>query len=136
MKFYVKQQHKPSIIIIALIDILVVLLIFLTVSTSFVQHPAVQLALPASKKGEEVSREQALVLTIAPDEKIFLNLSPVTLNELAAKLKTAKAQNPSVALEMRADKKVSFGTIIAVMDAAKEAGIEIISAFTERKRGE
>ena len=135
MQFYEKQEHKPAIIIIALIDVLVILLIFFTVSTTFIQHPAVQLALPSSKTGEEVSREQGLVLTIGGDEKIFLNLEPIALKALPDKLKAAKAKNPKATLELRADRKVSFGTIIQVMDAAKEANLATINAFTERVRG-
>lgn len=132
MRFYVKQHRKPSIIIIALIDILVILLIFFVVSTTFVQQPAVQLALPQSKTGEEVAREQGLVLTVTAEEQMFLNLEPITPAALAERLQRAKAQNPAVTLELRADKKVSFGTVIAIMDAAKAAGVDTINAFTER----
>ena len=135
MQFYEKQERKPAIIIIALIDVLVILLIFFTVSTTFVRHPAVQLALPGSKTGEEVSHEQGWVLTISADEQLYLNLEPVTLKALPDKLKAAKAKNPKASLELRADKKVSFGTIIRVMDAAKEADLVSINAFTERARG-
>ena len=134
MRFYVKQHRKPSIIIIALIDILVILLIFFAVSTSFIQQPAVQLALPSSRSGQEVAREQGLVLTVGADEQMFLNLEPITLKALPAKLKAVKAQHPNTTLELRSDKKVSFGTIIAVMDAAKEADLVTVNAFTERSR--
>ena len=135
MRFYVKQHRKPSIIIIALIDILVVLLVFFAVTTTFVQQPAVQLVLPSSKNGEEVPREEGLVLTISADEKLFLNLEPITLAALPAKLKEAKTKNAKILMELRADKKVSFGTIIGVMDAAKEAGVDTVNAFTERAGG-
>ena len=136
MQFYEKQEHKPAIIIIALIDVLVILLIFFTVSTTFIRHPAVELTLPTSKMAGEVSHEQFLLLTIGPDESLYLNRAPVSLKELPAKLKAGKAQNPKASLELRADKKVSFGTIIHVMDAAKEANLATINAFTERTRSE
>ncbi len=135
MRFYVKQHRKPSIIIIALIDILVILLIFFVVSATFTQSPAVQLALPSSKHGEEVPRTEGLVLTISGDEKLFLNLEPITLAALPAKLKEAKSKSAKIIMELRADKKVSFGTIISVMDAAKEAGVDTVNAFTERAGG-
>lgn len=132
MRFYVKQQRKPSIIIIALIDILVILLIFFVVSTTFVQQPAVQLTLPKSKSGQEMAQEQGLVLTISADQQMFLNLAPVKVAELTAKLQSAKKQNPNVTLELRADEKVAYGMIIKVMDASKEANIETVNAFIER----
>ena len=45
-----KQRQAPAVIIISLIDILIVLLIFLMVTTTFKQFPAVKLTLPEAKQ--------------------------------------------------------------------------------------
>ena len=130
MKFYSKPRRTPTIIIVALIDILVVLLIFFMVTTTFIRQPAVQITLPKSKTGKEVKREQGLVLTVSPEGKMFLNTQPVPPDQLVERLRAAKSQNPNIAVEMRADQKTTLDVIIAVVDAAHQAGIEIINTFT------
>jgi biopolymer transport protein ExbD len=130
MKFYHKHRRPPTIIIVALIDILVVLLIFLLVTTTFMRQPAVQITLPKSKTGKEVKREQGLVLTVSPEGKMFLNAQPVAASQLVERLRAAKLQNPNVVVEMRADQKTTLDVIISVVDAANQAGIQIINTFT------
>lgn len=130
MKFYSKHRRPPTIIIVALIDILVVLLIFLLVTTTFMRQPAVQITLPKSKTGKEVKREQGLVLTVSPDGKMFLNAQPVAADQLIERLRAAKLQNPNIVVEMRADQKTTLDVIISVVDAANQAGIQIINTFT------
>ncbi|MFA6563984.1 MAG: biopolymer transporter ExbD [Verrucomicrobiia bacterium] len=130
MKFYSKPRRTPTIIIVALIDILVVLLIFFMVTTTFIRQPAVQITLPKSKTGKEVKREQGLVLTVSPDGKMFLNTQPVPTEQLVERLRAARIQNPNVVVEMRADQKTTLDLIITVVDAANQAGIQIINTFT------
>lgn len=130
MKFYSKPRRTPTIIIVALIDILVVLLIFFMVTTTFIRQPAVQITLPKSKTGKEVKREQGLVLTVSPDGKMFLNTQPVATDQLVDRLRAAKTQNPGVVVELRADQKTTLDVIISVVDAANQAGIQIINTFT------
>ena len=130
MKFYSKPRRTPTIIIVALIDILVVLLIFFMVTTTFIRQPAVQITLPKSKTGKEFKREQGLVLTVSPEGKMFLNTQPVAADQLVDRLRAAKVQNPNIVVEMRADQKTTLDVIIAVVDAANQAGIQIINTFT------
>ena len=54
MRFYVrKRRQAPSVIIVALIDILIVLLIFLMVTSTFKQQPVLKLALPESSQAQK-----------------------------------------------------------------------------------
>ncbi len=130
MKFYTKTRRTPTIIIVALVDILVVLLIFFMVTTTFIRQPAVQITLPKSKTGKEVKREQGLVLTVSPDGKMFLNTQPIPADQLVERLRAAKAQNPGVVVELRADQKTTLDVIISVVDSANQAGIQVINTFT------
>jgi biopolymer transport protein ExbD len=55
----------------------------------------------------------------------------VTLEKLLTELKSSTARNPHVALAIRADTGAPFGEVVKVMDAAKEAGIKTVNAFTK-----
>ncbi len=110
-----------------------VVLIFLVVSTTFRQQPAIKLALPVSKQAKEGSTENApLVVSIAKDEPhYYLGERPVTLQRLEEEFARRAAENPQVVLSIRADEKAPFGQIVNVLDAARAAKIETVTAFTK-----
>lgn len=126
-----KRKTPPAVIIISLIDVLMVVLIFLLVTTTFKHHPAVKLALPASSQSKTTSGEQALVITIPKTGPIYLGSQPVTLEKLKERLADAGKRNPKTALAIRADTEAPFGSVINVMDAAKAANLNNISAYTK-----
>jgi biopolymer transport protein ExbD len=127
-----KRRNPPSVIIVSLIDVLIVVLIFLMVASTFKQQPALKLALPESKQTPKPgSTEDSLIITINKKEPyLYLGTRPVTLDKLTEELKTAAASNPGINLSIRADTDAPFGQIVKVMDASKAAGIRGVSAFT------
>lgn len=140
MRFFVrKRKQTPGVIIIALVDVLIVMLIFLMATTTFRQHPALKLALPESTQARKngASPEAPLVISVDLVGDFRLGSSPksITADDLTTALKIEKLKNPEIQLAIRADEGAPFGRIVRVMDAAKDAGIETVSAFT-RKTGE
>jgi len=136
MRFFIrKRRQPPAIIIVALIDVLIVVLIFLMVTTTFKKRqPALKLALPESSQATKPGASEIPPLVVIIEEDGALRLGddamPVTPDGLKSELASAAAKNPLLKLTLSADKKAPFGQIVRVMDAAKEAGIKTISAFT------
>ena len=134
-----KRRQTPAVIIIALIDVLIVMLIFLMATTTFRQHPALQLALPESSQAKEQggAEQVPLVLSVdmAGDFRLGSDIKPINAEDLPEKLEIEVLKNPDVQLAIRADEGAPVGRIVRVMDAAKEANIETVSLFT-RKPGE
>ena len=133
MKFRQKiKRNAPSIIIVSLIDVLMVVLIFLVVSTTFKERlPAISLSLPTARNaGTTVaSSGKALVVSIrARAPHLRLNNKSITINELTEILETRKAQNSSISLTIQADKDAPFGKVVSVRDEARGAGITYIHA--------
>jgi biopolymer transport protein ExbD len=128
-----KPRNPPSVIIVSLIDVLIVVLIFMMVATTFRQHPALRLALPESRQSAKPGDTgDTLIITIMKEEPhLYLDLRPVTLERLLTELKASTARNPQVSLSIRADTGAPFGEVVKVMDAAKEAGITMVNAFTK-----
>lgn len=126
-------------IIIALIDVLIVMLIFLMTTTTFRNHPALKLALPestqAQKEGADPNVPLLLSVDVVGDFRLGSDPKPISAQDLMEKLQIEALKNPDVKLAIRADEGAPFGRIVRVMDAAKEAGIKTVSAFT-RKPGE
>ena len=136
MKFYARQRRTPQVIIVSLIDIFAILLIFVIVTTTFKRiQPEVTIKLPESKSAvSSDSSEEPVVLSVSETEEIFLDAKPVTLSELTTAVQKLIAEKGRPNLAMKADKKVSYGFLIQVLDALKEAGVKgNLSAFTEKK---
>ena len=128
-----KRRNPPSVIIVSLIDVLMVVLIFLMVSTTFKQQPSVKIVLPESKQGKEgTAQTTPVIVTVARQAPfLYIDTRPVTLEKLQSELQAQAANNPQTPLFIRADSDAPFGQIVKVMDAAKAAGLKSVSAFTK-----
>ena len=136
MKFYARPRRTPQVIIVSLIDIFAILLIFVIVTTTFKKiQPEVTIKLPESKNAvSSDSSQEPVVLSVSETEDIFLDAKKVSLHELTAAVQKLIAEKGRPNLAMKADKKVSYGFLIQVLDALKEAGVKgNLSAFTEKK---
>lgn len=138
MRFYShKRRQPPAIIIVALIDVLIVLLIFLMVTTTFKQQSALKLALPESSQGEKTgaSEDAPLIVTIEQNGNLRLgggvDALPLTAENLRSELISRTAKNPELKLAINADTGAPFGKIVKVMDAAKDAKVKFVSAYTK-----
>lgn len=137
MKFYSKQRRTPQVIIVSLIDIFVILLIFVIVTTTFKKaQPQVTIKLPESKSAVSSEKaEEPTILSISAKEEIFLGQKKLELPELTASVAELINGKAKLSLAMSADEHVSYGFLIKVLDALKEAGVKgNLSAFTEARK--
>lgn len=135
MRFYIrKRRQPPAIIIVALIDILIVLLIFLMVTTTFKQQPSMRLALPESTQAKKSGATDTPPLVVAIDPRGTLRVGQeareVSPAELKRVLLDMVAKTPSLRLAISADQAAPFGQVVKVLDAAKEANIRVLDAYT------
>ena len=138
MRFLPRKNRKPpTVIVVALIDVLMVVLIFMVVSTTFKNQAAVSLALPASSQAKkEPSVNRPLIVTVAKNPPYFyIGADPIGEGALEDEIKKAVESNPDRQLSIRSDTDAPFGKIIKVMDAAKLAGVKGVKAFTRESSG-
>ncbi len=138
MRFMPRKHRKPpTVIVVALIDVLMVVLIFMVVSTTFKNQAAVRLALPESSQAQkEATVSKSLIITVAKEAPYFyFGTEPVEETALETELKKAMEANPERGLSIRSDTDAQFGKIIKVMDAAKAAGVKGVKAFTKEAGG-
>jgi biopolymer transport protein ExbD len=145
MNFYQKKRRTPVLQIISMIDILIILLIFLVVSTTFKEPRKAKTSTAAARSVLNVSipvsdamnlgtdTASRVSLTITKEEKCFLGDVEVPLPQLVENLKVFKASS-SAKLDLRMDEKVPFGTAIKIWDAVKKAGYETSEAPTRVNR--
>lgn len=122
MKFSIKKRVSPSLNITPLIDVVLLLLIFFMISTTFVAQPGINVNLPKTVSSEKRVGEE-MIVTMTKDRSIYLNEKKTDEKYLLEKLKAEYDKNNNVLLVIKADKEVSHGRVVEVMDLAKQAGI-------------
>ncbi len=135
MNFLPRRKKKPEVIIVSLIDIFAILLIFVIVTTTFKSEtPAVTIKLPESKTAVVAERgDEALRLSISEKEELFLGAKKLELRELRGELDKLLALPHPPKLALAADRHAPFGTVIAVIDILKKAGVKgDLAAFTDQ----
>src|SRR5690606_16038988 len=118
--------------LIPLIDVLLVILIFLAASTSFVRYQQMQLALPQAQA--EAAEPRALTLAVSQDNQYALEaqwLSGANVDEMAAELRKAAAGMENPLLVIYADAKATHESVVRAMQAARQAGISRVSFATQ-----
>jgi biopolymer transport protein ExbD len=136
MRFFIRKRRQvPTIIIVALIDVLIVLLIFLLVTTQFKQQPALRLALPETTHAQKSGANEAAPVVIAIDPQGSLRFGPearpMTFDKFRSELLAMVEQRPDLKLSISADKSAPIGQMVKVMDAAKDAKIKDVKLFTK-----
>ena len=135
MHFYVrKRRTTPAVIIVALIDVLIVLVIFLMVTTTFKQQAALKVQLPDSSQSKKAGANEnpPFVVSISTNGVYFVDKTPVTFDQLKDQLKAAVAKNPELILAINADENAPWGKVVKIRDAAADAKIKSLVAFTKQ----
>jgi biopolymer transport protein ExbD len=123
-----RKRNSPIIPIVALVDILVITLLFIVATTTFRKKKTqMQISLPQSSAlGSQVSdKDTRKTLAISKDKQITLDGTTVTEETLTLALKELKLANPSAKLELEADTETPLGTLVKVWDSLKTAGFSV-----------
>lgn len=130
MQFRDKKRRKVLINITSLIDVCFLLLIFVMISSTFVEQPGMKLELPEAKTAT-TERIADLVLEIKPDGTMLLNQESISLEKIGEKFKQLLPSLEKKSLILKADKSVAHGTVVKVMDLAKLNGLEKLIIATQ-----
>lgn len=108
-----------------LVDIMLVLLVIFMVTAKIAVAPAVPLDLPRAAHSEEVQTILAIALT--PDGSVALNGEPCPAADLRARAADRLRQDSALRAVIQADRAVSHGHVMFVLDELKSAGIERVA---------
>jgi len=131
MKIETKRDRMVMFSAISLTDIVLLLLIFFLLTSSYVVQPGIKVQLPKAASGVQAEADRVF-LTITGDEQIFLNQQPVNQSEIGEKLRSIVSENPDILVVIRAEKDLSLEKTIQVVDIAKLAGVERFMIATQK----
>lgn len=105
------------------VDIILVVLIIFMVTAPMIMKPSINVNLPEAASGEATT-ETLLQITMNALGAIQLNGKPSDLNEVEAFSKEVLVKKPDIQAVIAADKEVSHGKVVHLIDVIKKAGIK------------
>lgn len=118
-----------------LVDVMLVLLIVFMVTAKIIVSQGMPMDLPQAASGEEVQTVFSVDLDANGETRVDSKVVPSDESVLAL-AKQAKGENSDVRAVIRADKSISHGRFVHVMDLLKQAGIVKIAIGVEPQAGE
>jgi biopolymer transport protein ExbD len=122
--------ESTHIDMVPMVDCVMVLLIFLMISSAFVNDPGIEVQKP-DVAGTQSGEQTSLLIAIGADNRIYFDGQQIRPDQVAAAVKQA-AIGRSPALIIRADRASSHGTFAEVYAEAKRAGIKHVEFATTR----
>ena len=109
---------------------LVLLLIFIIMTTAGVQGIKVNLPRASAAAASKMDAPKTQAITVNTEGKVFLNTIPTTLEDLETKLAALKAKNPEVPIVVRGDSKTQYQGIMDVLNVVGRVGLTQIGLVT------
>ena len=139
MKFQSRSTREdPEINFIPLIDVLLVILIFLMVTTTYSRMTELKINLPAANAQAASVRPKELQVLVASDGRYMVNqrvLEGRNVEALAAGLNAEAGTSRDVVVVVKADAAATHQSVINVMDAARRAGLTQLTFATQGQSG-
>ena len=138
MNFRRPKPEEPEINLIPFIDVLLVVLIFLMLSTTYSKFTELQISLPVADADQARDRPKEIVVAVAADGRYAVNKKPIdgrSVEALAAELVAVAAGSAEMMLIVSADATAAHQSVINVMDAARRAGIAKLTFATQSSAG-
>jgi len=129
-----KKNDDLEINFIPLIDVLLVIIIFLVVSTTFARFSQLKINLPIAEANIVDNNSEHINVTISKDGQYAINEKPInakTVAELTIKLREISASKIDSSLVINADALASHQSVINVMEASRQVGLTKITFSTK-----
>ena len=124
------EPEEPEINLIAFIDVLLVILIFLMLSTTYSKFTELKVNLPTADAEKLQERPKEIIISVAADGRYALNkqvLEGRDVDALIVALRAASGGNADAMIIVSADAMAVHQSVINVLDAARRAGLSRIT---------
>lgn len=136
MKFRVRARRPVMVEITPLVDVVFMLVIFFTVTTTFATHSGLRVDLPSAEQVDnELHKEKVLEVVVSEAGGYFFNQERVARHDLEEKLRLAVKGEGRLMLVIKADRNAKHGDVVHLMDRARTLGVESLAIAAEREDG-
>ena len=134
MNFRPRTQEEPEINLIPFIDVLLVILIFLMLSTTYSKFTEMQLSLPVADVEQMRDRPKEIIVSVGADGRYAINRSALegkNVETVAAALSDAAKAGKDSVIIISADASSPHQAVVTVMEAARRVGLSQITFATQ-----
>jgi biopolymer transport protein ExbD len=131
------QKHKApdeeaQIDLTPMLDVVFIMLIFFIVTASFIKEAGVEVNRPEASTADPAENVNILIAVTATDE-VWMTGRRIDVRAVRANVERLHAENPKGAVVIQADNESTTKTVVAVLDASREAGVLDVSLSTDDK---
>ena len=131
------SQDEPEINLIPLIDVLLVIIIFLMLTTTYARYSGLEINLPTADAEKQSEQPNEINVAIAANGQVMINKSPLAATDvgsISTALRRAGGDAKEPIIVINADAKATHQSVVDVMQAAQTAGYPHISFATQSPR--
>lgn len=135
MNFRPGDRDEPEINLIPFIDILLVVLIFLMLTTTYSKFTELKVNLPVADAEAQRQNPKEVIVTVGSDGRYAINqavLDGASVDQLTQALSAVAQDNREMVVVISADATATHQSVINVMDAARRAGLVQITFTTQQ----
>ena len=137
MRIGAARQDDFEINVISLIDVMLTLLMFFVMTTTFVQHSAMKVALPEASETAQEMAQNPLVVMIGSDSRFYVDNNEVldpNVDSLKEAITRIAGEDRERNVILRADGMTPHQAVVTAMDALGQLGFSHLSMATVRAK--
>jgi biopolymer transport protein ExbD len=138
VNFQKGQQKEPlEINLVPLIDVMMVILIFLMITTTYSKYTELQINLPSAEADKQLERSNEVAVLVNAQGQYVVNRRPVVFQspqQLADELRRAAVNAKEPIVVISADASATHQAVVRVMEAARMAGLSQITFTTQSSK--
>ena len=132
MKRRIKKKNEESEInITPMLDIVFIMLIFFIVTATFIKQAGIEVLRPDALTAEQ-KPTVAILVAVGPTGEIWIDKKRVDPTSVRAHIERLHAENPKGGMVVQADRKSTNEKLMAVLNAARAAGMREVAISTEK----
>lgn len=132
-----RATDVPEINLIPFIDVLLVIIIFLMLTTTYAKFSGLEINLPTADASKQTEQPNEIDVTVTASGQVLVNKSPldaVSVTAISEALRRAAGDAKEPVIVINADAKATHQSVIDIMQAAQAAGYPRISFATQSPR--
>jgi biopolymer transport protein ExbD/biopolymer transport protein TolR len=129
------KKVNSNINVTPMVDVMLVLLIIFMVITPMLNNK-VNVDLPKADAAvvmEDANKEDAVVVAVTRDGRVFLGGDQVTLDDMGSKISGKLENKTNKQVFLRADVRANYGKVMDAVDGVRAAGVSQLGLLTEKK---
>jgi biopolymer transport protein ExbD len=132
-----RPREEPEINLIPMIDVLLVIIIFLMLTTTYAKFSGLEINLPTADAAKQAEQPNEVNVAVTAAGQVLVNKVPLATTDVAAisaALQRAAGSQKEPVIVINADAKAAHQSVVDVMQAAQMAGYPHISFATQTPR--